>query len=286
MDAVQTLSRLNRTFPGKSQDDVFVLDFVNDPEEIKASFAPYYRTTLLAETSEPNLVYDLFEKLRDARIYEWHEVEAFAERVLRPEGPAAEPADALPAGGGPVPGAACRPRASVAAAPARRRTRRWRASDEVAAENARSEQREAGEQLDALETFRSDLRGFLRFYEFMSQVIAFDDPDLEKLSVFGRNLLPMLPRDPEDDAVGGPGQCAAHGVPPEQAARAGDRPGRRRRREGRDQPGHGHGAGGRGGVAVGASREAQRHLRQRPHRRRPALVRRDDPPEGREQRAA
>ena len=61
--------------------------------------------------------------------------------------------------------------------------------------------REAGEELDALETFRSDLCGFLRFYEFMSQVIDFDDADLEKLSVFGRNLLPMLPRDPEDGGV-------------------------------------------------------------------------------------
>ena len=202
VDAVQTLSRLNRTFPGKSQDDVFVLDFVNDPEEIKAAFAPYYRTTLLAETSEPNLVYDLFEKLRDARIYEWHEVEAFAEVFFDPKGQQ------------PNLQTYCRPavdryRSRLKAASERRRRAReaedqaLAREDEVAAENARLEQREAGEELDALETFRSDLRGFLRFYEFMSQVIAFDDPDLEKLSVFGRNLLPMLPRDPEDDAVGG-----------------------------------------------------------------------------------
>src|SRR5438445_12989503 len=55
--AVQTLSRLNRAHPKKY--DVFVLDFVNNIETIKAAFSDYYRTTLLSEETDPNRLHDL-----------------------------------------------------------------------------------------------------------------------------------------------------------------------------------------------------------------------------------
>ncbi len=65
--AVQTLSRLNRTCPGK--EDTFVLDFVNDTEEIKDSFQPYYETTGLEEVTDPNILYDLQAELEPYQIF-------------------------------------------------------------------------------------------------------------------------------------------------------------------------------------------------------------------------
>src|SRR6185437_5663360 len=65
--AVQTLSRLNRAHPQKH--DTFVLDFVNDAYTIEAAFAPYYRTTILAEETDPNKLHDLQAALDAAQVY-------------------------------------------------------------------------------------------------------------------------------------------------------------------------------------------------------------------------
>ena len=65
VQAVQTLSRLNRTYPGK--DKTFVLDFVNEPEEVLEAFLPYYRKATLTATTDPNLIYDLVTKLDSRR---------------------------------------------------------------------------------------------------------------------------------------------------------------------------------------------------------------------------
>jgi type I restriction enzyme R subunit len=65
--AVQTLSRLNRAHPKKH--DVFVLDFMNDAETIQAAFAPYYRTTILAEETDPNKLHDLKAALDGYEVY-------------------------------------------------------------------------------------------------------------------------------------------------------------------------------------------------------------------------
>ncbi len=73
--AVQTLSRLNRTCPGK--DDTFVLDFVNDEDVIQKAFQPYYDTALVTRTTDPNLVYDLKNECDKAQVYWQSEVEAF-----------------------------------------------------------------------------------------------------------------------------------------------------------------------------------------------------------------
>ena len=67
MQAVQTLSRLNRTAPGK--EDTFVLDFVNEREEIYDSFAPYYETTAVGEQATAEQLYLLQVQLNDAQIY-------------------------------------------------------------------------------------------------------------------------------------------------------------------------------------------------------------------------
>jgi type I restriction enzyme R subunit len=65
--AVQTLSRLNRAHPGKN--DTFVLDFANKPEDIKAAFSTYYKTTLLSDETDPNKLYELISKLEKHEVY-------------------------------------------------------------------------------------------------------------------------------------------------------------------------------------------------------------------------
>src|SRR5476649_2733393 len=55
VECVQTLSRLNRTYPGKAQSGTFVLDFWNEPEEVLGAFQPYYQTAELTDVSDPQL---------------------------------------------------------------------------------------------------------------------------------------------------------------------------------------------------------------------------------------
>ena len=81
VSAVQTLSRLNRTYPGKT--DTFVLDFVNDPGEILTAFRTYFRAAQLSGVSDPNLIHDLQAKLDATGIYLPEEVEGFAEAYYR-----------------------------------------------------------------------------------------------------------------------------------------------------------------------------------------------------------
>lgn len=85
VQAVQTLSRLNRTYPGKA--DTLVLDFVNETEEIQAAFRPYYQTTMLEEETDPNRLYDLQTELAAFEIYTDEDVEGFAEIFYTPNIP-------------------------------------------------------------------------------------------------------------------------------------------------------------------------------------------------------
>src|SRR5690625_978948 len=71
--AVQTLSRLNRTYPGK--ESTYILDFVNDPADILEAFKPYYRGATMLETTDPNLIHRIAHKLDEARLYRWDHVE-------------------------------------------------------------------------------------------------------------------------------------------------------------------------------------------------------------------
>lgn len=78
--AVQTLSRLNRAYPGKL--DTFVLDFVNDVQTIEESFSRYYRTTLLSGETDPNKLYDLIATMEEHQVYSKTQVESFIELYL------------------------------------------------------------------------------------------------------------------------------------------------------------------------------------------------------------
>jgi len=83
VNAVQTLSRLNRTHPEKK--GTLVLDFANEADEIKAAFEPYYETTLLSEATDPNLLYEIQTRLAAFPVYTEADVETFARVYFDPK---------------------------------------------------------------------------------------------------------------------------------------------------------------------------------------------------------
>ena len=191
VECVQTLSRLNRTFPGKVETGTYVLDFFNEPDDILNSFQPYFQTAELADVSDPDLIFDLFDKLRAAGIFLWHEVEQFCEAFLQKSKSNAAISNI------------CKPAverwkkryknaidAFKQAKDIFERTKK--SNDPVLIANAEKSFKECKEEKDALEIFKKDLGTFVRFYEFMSQIVDYDDKELEKLSLYARNLRPML----------------------------------------------------------------------------------------------
>lgn len=80
VNAVQTLSRLNRTTTGKS--DTFVLDFANTSEEIKKSFDPFFETTILGEATDPNKLFDLQSALDAFQVYTPEQVQEFSQKIV------------------------------------------------------------------------------------------------------------------------------------------------------------------------------------------------------------
>ena len=76
VNAVQTLSRLNRIYPEKR--GTIVLDFANEADEIQAAFEPYYETTLLSEATDPNLLYEIQSRLLAFPVFTEADVERFA----------------------------------------------------------------------------------------------------------------------------------------------------------------------------------------------------------------
>jgi len=198
VDAVQTLSRLNRTYPGKDQ--TFVLDFVNRPEDILEAFQPFYQTAELADVSDPNLAYHLKDKLDEQRIYDWSEVEAFVKVFFDQKAGQ----DALLSH--------CRPAVDRYRARYREAMEVVRAAedalakakarnDAVAVKNAEHSLKEARKAKDVLDTFKKDLRSFIRFYEFSSQIIDYGDRELESLTIYARHLHPLLRDERLDDEI-------------------------------------------------------------------------------------
>ena len=190
VECVQTLSRLNRIYPSKAETGTFVLDFFNEPQDILDAFQPYYQTAELADVSDPDLIFDLYEKLRAAGIFQWHEVEQFCNAFfVKSKSNAAIGNICKPA----VERWTSRYKSAVAAYKQARdmfeRTKRTK--DAVLIANAENSFKDCKQEKDALEIFKKDLGTFVRFYEFMSQIVDYDDKNLEKLSLYARNLRPM-----------------------------------------------------------------------------------------------
>lgn len=197
VECVQTLSRLNRTYPSKAETGTFVLDFFNEPQDILDAFQPYYQTAELADVSDPDLIFDLYEKLRAAGIFQWYEVEQFCNAFfVKSKSNAAIGNICKPA----VERWTSRYKSAIAAYKQARdmfeRTKRTK--DAVLIANAENSFKDCKQEKDALEIFKKDLGTFVRFYEFMSQIVDYDDKNLEKLSLYARNLRPML-REAETD---------------------------------------------------------------------------------------
>lgn len=198
VECVQTLSRLNRVYPGKAATGTFVLDFFNEPEEILNAFLPYYKTAKLDDVSDPNLIFDLNEKLRAAGIFQWPEVEQFCTAFFQKSKSNAALANICkPA----VQRWQIRYQAAVLAYQQTRDVleRTKKTKDAVLVANAESAFKAAKKEKDALEIFKKDLGTFVRFYEFMSQIVDYDDPNLEKLSLYARNLAPLLREQATDE---------------------------------------------------------------------------------------
>ena len=158
VQAVQTLSRLNRTYPGK--EPPFVLDFVNEAEGIFQAFKPYYDTTTLQEESDPNHLEVLKHELAAMQVYHWSEVEAFAKIFYLPQY-MQNPSDH-----------------------ARMHKHIQPAMDRYKSLN--EEKKNA---------FYEKMTAYIRFYAFISQIIPYSDTELEMLYSYGRFLAPHLDGD-------------------------------------------------------------------------------------------
>lgn len=156
VQAVQTLSRLNRTAAGKSR--TFVLDFANDEDDIYKAFKPYYEATPVGENADPHRLSELQHRLLEWAIFTPIDVTAFAEIWYR--------------------------------------GKRDHSATDHRVMNAVLDavvQVFKGRDEEEREEFRGQLTAYRNLYAFLSQIIPYQDSDLERLYAFVRNLLAKLP---------------------------------------------------------------------------------------------
>ncbi|TBO34441.1 type I restriction endonuclease subunit R [Aquabacterium lacunae] len=192
IQAVQTLSRLNRAYNGAHglKDTTYILDFANDPQEILAAFQTYYETAELAGVTDPNLIFDLRAKLDATGHYDDFEVERVVQVELNPKATQAQLVAAIE----PV---------------ADRLLKRFKAASE--AFKTASEKLPGGElgpdgqaakdELEALTLFKRDLGTFVRVYAFLSQMFDYGNTAIEKRAIFFKRLMPLLDFGKEREGV-------------------------------------------------------------------------------------
>ena len=157
LQCVQSLSRLNRVAPGKTE--TLVLDFVNEPDDIQAAFQQYYEATILEEETDPNRLYDLQRQMEDFDLFDVDTVDGFC-LIFYDENKPDERLQGI--------------------------------LDSVVDKWSERETEER-------EEFRSALQSYIRRYGYISQLITFADPALEKLYVFSRSLNKKLPKREYED---------------------------------------------------------------------------------------
>ena len=155
--AVQTLSRLNRAHPKKH--DVLVLDFMNDADTIRAAFDDFYRSTILADETDPNKLHDLQAELDAAQVYQTEEVETFVKRYL-----AGAERDEL---------------------------------DPILDRCVAVYLHDLDE--DGQVAFKGKAKAFVRTYAFLSSILPYSNADWETRSTFLTFLIPKLPAPEEED---------------------------------------------------------------------------------------
>jgi type I restriction enzyme R subunit len=184
VQAVQTLSRLNRAYPGK--DTTYILDFVNEAEDVLAAFKTYYETAQLEATTDPHLVFDLRAKLDATGYYDTFEVDRVAQVEMDPKGTQAQLSQAL----APV---------------ADRLLKRYKAAqnDKAIADANKDENasQAAKDAMAVLVLFKGDMGAFNRLYSFLSQIFDYGNTDIEKRFIFYKRLIPLLNFGREREAV-------------------------------------------------------------------------------------
>lgn len=164
--AVQTLSRLNRTFPPLKQ-DTMVLDFVNDQESIKASFQDYYQRTELEGATDSNKLYNLKYTLEQMRVFTSEDVAVFVDLFVAKK------------------------------VTSERLQPFFQRIVETGYNNLASEHKESPEyekrRAEARDKFRKETARYVRQYNFISQIMTFTDVELEKFYLFAKLLLKQLP---------------------------------------------------------------------------------------------
>lgn len=179
IQAVQTLSRLNRAYSGEygHKETTYVLDFVNDENEILNAFKTYYATAELENVTDPNLVYNLRAKLDALGYYDDFEIERVVIVTLNPNPKQKELVAALE----PV---------------ADRLLKRYKAAQErrisAVQTNESNVIQEAQSELDSLLLFKRDMLSFQHMYTFLSQIFDYGNTALEKRFIFYKHLLPLL----------------------------------------------------------------------------------------------
>jgi type I restriction enzyme R subunit len=175
IQAVQTLSRLNRAHPGK--DTTYVLDFLDNGEEILKAFKTYHQTAALEDVTDPNLVFSLRAKLDALGYYDEFEVA----RVVQAELDSASKQSDLVAAIFPVADRLLRAYRDAVARLSQAKER----NDDKAAKDAQNE-------VNALLLFRSDMGAYVRLYAFLSQIFDYGNTAIEGRSIFFRRLIPLL----------------------------------------------------------------------------------------------
>jgi len=198
VDCVQTLSRLNRIYPGK--DHVFILDFINSVEDIKLAFEPYYKTTELEDVSDPNIIYDLQTKIEARNVFTNTDVENYAEAFFNPKGTQAGMSSALKPAVDRYKGRYKEILTKISYL--KEEINRLKSgNDTKAINNCELDLKQANEQKSELLLFKKDLITFVRMYEFLSQIVNYDDKALEKLWAFVKGLIPNLKTTEEKDPI-------------------------------------------------------------------------------------
>jgi type I restriction enzyme R subunit len=188
IQAVQTLSRLNRAYSGTFgiKDTTFVLDFVNEADEVLEAFRTYYTTATLEDVTDPNLVYNLRAKLDAAGHYDEFEVDRVAAVELNPDSKQGDLVRAL------------EPVADRLVRQFKAAHDRWKAaktaSDDGAVEDAHAE-------MEMLTLFKRDMGSFGHAYTFLSQIFDYGNTGLEKRAIFYKRLMPLLEFGRERDGV-------------------------------------------------------------------------------------
>ncbi len=154
VQCVQTLSRLNRTTGGKT--DTFVLDFVNETDEIVESFQPFFTTTVMVGETEPNKLYDVETQINSFNLFTKYEVDEFCKLFYNER----ETDEGLQ----PI---------------LNRVVLKWK----DISENEKKEE------------FKSLIQSYIRLYGYISQIISFEDIELEKLFIFLKYVNKKLPKE-------------------------------------------------------------------------------------------